>query len=480
MSTAVKPQPSTHGAPADSRRFGWILFAAGILAGAAVSGLFFYERGARAAHGARDAQEKASTARASEVPVEVETVRLSKGGIVRSSVQIGSVTPFEEADLYAKVSGYLSALHVDYGDRVKRDQLLAEIDDPEVVEDAKKAAADVLQAKAAVAQAEAFIESAKADRDAAATTIEQASAEVGRYVATRKYVELKVARYKDLVSKNALPQQVADEEEENLGSARASELASQKAVLNARAQFTAANARVEKAKADLAEAKANVEIAQAKRGRADVLVGYCKIYSPYDGVITRRNMFRGAFIRSAAEGGVLPLLTVARVDKVRVITQVPERYVPFTNVGDPAEVTLDALGAEIFKGKVSRLADREDPTSRTMHTEIDLPNPDGRLTPGMYGIAKIILDTDTKASTLPASCLVGDAKEGKASVYVVDNGKAKKAAVEIGADDGLRVEILSGLSADDDVIMKTGAVTEGSAVRIAPKTEDAIARLKEK
>ena len=102
-----------------------------------------------------------------------------------------------------------------------------------------------------------------------------------------------------------------------------------------------------------------------------------------------------------------------------------------------------------------------------MHTEIDLDNPDNRIRPGMYGIAKIILDTSTKASTLPARCLVGESKEGKGDVYVIKDGKAKKVQIKIGADDGLRVEVLSGVGPDDDVIANTGSVVEGSSVRAA-------------
>jgi HlyD family secretion protein len=238
-------------------------------------------------------------------------------------------------------------------------------------------------------------------------------------------------------------------------------------LINSRAQLIAAGARVKKAEADVAEARANVRVAEAKLAGANVLVGYTKITSPYDGVITRRNFFPGAFIRSAAEGGVVPLLTVARIDKVRVVTDVPDRDVPLTDVGDPAEVTLDALGSEVFHGKVSRFANAEDPTSRTMHTEIDLPNPAGRLRPGMYGIAKILLDTATKNATLPASALVGESKGGKADVYVIKDGKAKKTQVEVGADDGLRVEILSGLDPKDEVIMNTGSVTDGIPVKAA-------------
>ena len=86
----------------------------------------------------------------------------------------------------------------------------------------------------------------------------------------------------------------------------------------------------------------------------------------------------------------------------------------------------------------------------------------------MYGIAKIILDTSTKSSTLPAKCLIGESKGGKADLFVIKDGKAKKVRVAIGADDGLRVEVLSGISPEDDVILDTGRVTEGAPVRALP------------
>jgi HlyD family secretion protein len=418
------------------------------------------------AKGRQSAPESTSGGSAeADTPISVETERLSKGGITRTSTQIGSVHPYEEADLYAKVSGYLAKLYVNYGDRVKHDQVLAEIYDPEIVADSEKATADVRQARAAVEQAEAFIEAAKADRDATASTVEQAAAEVDRYTSMKSYHEKKVDRYKRLVVSKAIPQEIADEEEESYESTKANELASRKGVLKAKADLIAAKARVKKAEADLDEAKANISVAEAKQARAEALLGYLKIRSPYDGVITKRNFFRGAFIRSAAEGGTIPLLNVARTDMVYVVTAVPDRDVPLTDVGDPAEVTLDALGGEVFKGKVSRFAEAEDPTSRTMHTEIDLPNPQNRLRAGMYGIAKIFLHTSAKSSTLPASCIVGESKGGTGDVYVIKNGKAKKTRVEVGADDGIRVEILSGLSPDDEVILNTGSVTDGVPVR---------------
>jgi HlyD family secretion protein len=466
----------THAKP--GIRWGVFLVAV-LLIGAAAGGCYLYFDQARTASQSAEKTAIQTTGQDSDQAIPVQTVRLTNGGIMRTSTQIATIHPYKEADLFAKVSGYLKELNVDYGKRVKRDDLLAVIDDPEVVTEAEKAAADVEQAKAAVAQAEAFIESAKADRDAAASGVEKAKAEVDRYVAMKTFHSKKFARYKELVKNQALPQQLADEEEENFESAKASELASNKEVLNAEAQVIAAKARVKKAEADLTEAKANVHVAEAKKATADVLVGYTRITSPYDGVITKRNFFPGAFIRSAAEGQVVPILTVARTDKVRAITQIPDRDVPFTNVGDPAEVTLDAMGTEVFKGTVSRFADAEDPSSRTMHTEIDLDNPKDpinpgnyRLKPGMYGIAKVILDTATKNSTLPAYCLVGESKDDKADVFVIKDGKAKKTSVTVGADDGIRVEILSGIKPDDDVIVNTGSVSDGVPVRAIARAEE--------
>src|SRR5262249_1993018 len=131
------------------------------------------------------------------------------------------------------------------------------------------------------------------------------------------------------------------------------------------------------------------------------------------------------------------------------------------------------LGATVLKGKVSRFADTEDPTSRTMHTEIDLPNPDNQIRAGMYGIAKIMLDKSTKRTTLPASVLVGESKGGKADVYVIKSGKVKKTQITIGADDGLRVEVLAGVTPNDEVIVNTSSVTEGAPVESLHETAQA-------
>ena len=235
-------------------------------------------------------------------------------------------------------------------------------------------------------------------------------------------------------------------------------------MISTQAQVVSSQAMIDQAKADLAEAKANVEVAEADLAKDKVLVEYTKIISPYTGVVTARGFHRGAFIKTAESGTEKPILDVARTDKVRVVTYVPDRDVPYTDLGDKALVELDALPGKVFEGKVSRFAETEDVESRTMRTEIDLENPDNELREGMYGVTTLILNQSSENMNVPASCLTGKAEHGKASVYVIRDGRAHLTTVSIGADDGLHVEILSGLSPDSQVVLNTGLVTENAAV----------------
>jgi RND family efflux transporter MFP subunit len=461
-SSEKAPQPAAR--PHRSAARWWVL---GAFLVAGVAGAAWGLHGSHSAgpsrHGSspKAAQDGADSAEA----VAVDVVRPSKGGITRTVTQVGSVHAFEWADLFAKVSGYLNTLRVDYGTRVKKGELLAEIFDPEAVKERDRAASAVVQAKATVRVTEAKLENAKADAKAAEAAVEQARADIDRRVAARTYRAKVLSRYRTLVAKDALTQQIVDEWEHHLESAIADERAARAALLTSEAQREAAKAKVDQAGAEVEQANANRQVDEELLAKSQVLVDYTKITSPYDGVITRRNFFPGAFIRSAEEGNTVPLLTVARTDKMRAVTWVPDLDVPFLHVGAPAEVTIDALKNQAFKGRVSRFSYVEEPTSRTMYTEIDLPNPDGRLREGMYGIAKIILGVAEHALTIPASCLVGESHGGKADVFVVKDGKAEKRHITVGANDGIRVEVLEGLGPEDQVIKSTSAVSEGTPVR---------------
>jgi RND family efflux transporter MFP subunit len=469
MHTQTQPPLASHAVDkpkATSSPWKWLL-SIGLVVAAGAGATWWWTQGhASKAHPA--APGTASHHGASEgtpAPVRVEVIHPRSGGITRTSAQIGSVHWFEAAELYAKVSGYLKELSVDIGDRVKQGQVLAIIDNPEVIEEAAHAAAALEQAKASVTQSEAKIRTAEADVEAARAMVKKDEADIERYTSARHYRSKVLARFQGLLARKAVEQQVVDEQEEAYESAVAAEHSAQAEVFTAQAKVTSATATVEQFKADLAEAKANVDVAASNLAKAKVYVEYTKIVSPYTGVITFRGFHRGDFIvegiRSSEGGTERPILTVARTDKVRVVTYVPDRDVPFTDVGDKAMVALDALPGEVFEGTVTRFAETEDTQSRTMRTEVDLPNPKDRLREGMYGITTIILDPSSEHLTVPTASLTGKTGQGEASIFVLRDGRAHLVPVKIGADDGLRVEILSNLGPEDNVILNPGQVADG-------------------
>src|SRR5262249_21717889 len=185
------------------------------------------------------------------------------------------------------------------------------------------------------------------------------------------------------------------------------------------------------------------------------------------GVVTERNFFPGDFVRAATESGAhLPLVTVQRTDRFRVVVQIPDRDVPYADVDDPAVVEIDALPGQKFAGQVARVSDSEAPQTRLMHVEIDLRNPTGKIRHGMYGRVTIILEHSDLLS-VPPSCLVGKAEDGKGSVYVVRDGHAHLVPVEYGTDNGLRVAIHKGLQAGDEVILHPGnSISDGTPVYV--------------
>jgi RND family efflux transporter MFP subunit len=409
----------------------------------------------------------ATPASTSSQGTRVEVQHPSKGGLERTTNQPGSVISYEGAALYAKVSGYLKKLNVDIGDHVKEGDVLAEIDVPELVKAVDQAKAVVEQTGATVKQAEARVKTAEATVKASEANVKQASAQIERYVAEREYHKKELDRITLLASRNSIEQKLVDEKQDQYDSSLAAEHAAEAAVLSAKAQLVESQARVDQAKADLMASEASLDVAKQDLQKAQVLADYRVITSPYTGVITARNYFRGDFIRSAADGEAQPLLNVARTDLMRVVVQVPDLDVSLVSKGDPAVIEIDALRGKRFEGTVSRFSESEGTDDRTMRTEIDLPNPDGLLRDGMYGRATIVLDPPSTNLTVSSSSLVEHAEDGKGAVFVVRDGKAHRVNVQVGKDNGLQAEILSGLHAEDEVVVQSGgSLTDGLAVQV--------------
>lgn len=327
-----------------------------------------------AGHGtATQEKERVAAHRAqSERPPKVEVVKPKVGASQRTIKQPGSVIPDKSAELYAKVSGYLKELGldqddkpIDIGSRVKEGQVLAVIDMPELKKQVQRDEASVKRAKAVVDQMTARITTAKAEFKAATAMLS---------------FRTKVFKRLDQLARveKAMDFRVVDEREEQMHAAEEAK--------------NAAEARILQAEADLEEAKAEVELAQATLERAQVDLDYATIVSPYDGVITARNYWPGDFIRAHDAGGSLALLEVHKTDVVRVVVLIPDSDVPLVNPSAKATVTIDNLPGREFHGRVSRIADAQDPTTRNMRIEIDLENKNGDLRAGMYGSATIDLD----------------------------------------------------------------------------------------
>jgi RND family efflux transporter MFP subunit len=400
--------------------------------------------------------------------VRCEVVHPAMGGLDRTTTQPGTVAAYESVDLYAEASGYLKEQTVDIGDFVKKGTLLAVVDVPELEKQLDRAKAAVGQAQAHVGQMNATVGRATAEARAAKALIPQAKAALEAAKARERLREKEYQRQLTLYKEQALNPQLVDEADERRVAAKETKNTAAAAVDTAIAQEEAARAKIDQAVADVAEAEEQVKVAQADVDRFKVQIGFAKIKAPYTGVITRRTLFPGGYVRSAREGERSPLLAIDRTDKVRVVVQVPDREAPYADKGDPADIEVDALAGKVFHGYISRTQGSQDTLTRTMRVEIDLDNPKGELRPGMFGKVTIMLQKAANVLSLPSGCLVGPAKEGQGHVYCVREGRAVLTPIRMGIENGVRVEVLSGVTAKDTVIRRySGTVHPGSPVNVA-------------
>jgi len=322
----------------------------------------------------------------------------------------GSMQPILETGIWARTNGYLQARYVDIGDRVNKGQLLAEIDTPEVDQ-------QLMQAIATMAQDKANVVKLEADLTLAKTTLQ-------RYVSAGP----------GTVSKQQI-------DERNSGVTT-----SEKAVDAARATVNADDANVR---------------------RLLELQSYQKVYAPFDGVITVRNVDPGSLITAGSTAGTTMLFSLAQVDMLRIFIYVPQANAPDIKVGESAKVSVRELPGRVFTGKVTRTAGAIDPASRTLLTEVDVPNPDHLLLSGSYATVRFRIQRADPPLTIPQSAVLIDAS-GVRVALVDPDGTLHYRPVRIGRDSGSTVEVLSGLEPTD--VLATGIspnVADGSRVDVA-------------
>jgi multidrug efflux pump subunit AcrA (membrane-fusion protein) len=377
--------------------------------------------------------DAATTAEAPSRPVAV--VKPERKTIRREVGQPGRIQAFEHTPIVSRIAGYVLKWNADIGDTIRKDEVLAELWVPDMVSELHLKEQQVQQANKALAMTEAKVATAKAH-------VQEAQAGMSRAEANHNYWKSQSARFTKLVAESVLDKQT---QEETLNQFR-----------SATATLAEANARVESARALLKEqesardkAEVDIRAAEADRQRQADLVGYARLTAPYDGIVTQRNVNTRQFVQpvAGAQGDVL--YVVERTDTVRVFVSVPETDADWVQLGAAATVRVQALQGQEFKGNVTRTAWSLNGITRTLLTEIDLPNPEVpkvgcRLRPGMYAYATIEA-TWPDVLTLPASAVVtdGDVNVGyKTYCNIMEEGKAKRTQIEIGARNEQLIEVL--------------------------------------
>ena len=215
------------------------------------------------------------------------------------------------------------------------------------------------------------------------------------------------------------------------------------------------------------QAKANLDAADANVRRLEQLESFKRVYAPFSGVLTKRTVDPGTLINAGATGTGKELFDLARVDPLRVYVSVPQTYAPAIKVGMDATVTLQEYPGQRFKGTVVRTAEAIDPVTRTLLTEVDLPNKDGRLLPGSYGEVHFHAGINAQKITVPVNSMLFR-QEGARVAVVGSDGKVQLRAITIGRDFGTTLEILGGVSLEDRVVVNPAdSLEEGQRVNVA-------------
>jgi RND family efflux transporter MFP subunit len=347
-----------------------------------------------------------------EQPRAAAIVEVTRGNLASSLTIAGQFQPYQQVDLHAKVSGYIRWIKVDIGDRVHQGEVLAQLEVPELQNQVEGAQAEVRHSQSDITRAQSEIissESTYSALHAEYTRLEEASKERPGLIAEQ---ELDDARAKD--------QQAA--------------------------------AQVGVAKASLDAMQQQLGVSSATRSRLQTMSGYEQIVAPFTGVVTKRYADTGTLIQAGQDNNTntLPVVQVAESDLLRLRMPVPESDVPYIQVGGVVQVKVNATG-HTFAGKIIRFSRALDTNTRTMLTEVDVPNRDLSLSPGMYAETTIQLVQRNEALILPAQAVVQSGDQSY--VLVVDAANhVEKRNVTLGIQTSNRVEITSGLQAGDNVI----------------------------
>jgi len=340
-------------------------------------------------------------------------VKVTRGNIADSLEIASEFQPFQEVDVYAKVSGYIQKLYVDYGTRVKQGQLLAVLEIPELQQQLRQDEASVR----------------RSDQE-----LTRAHDDLNRTESSYTVAHLTYTRLADV--QKSRPELVAQQE-----------------IDVAKGKDLEADADVSAQKAALAAAEEALLAAKAALGKDQAMFDYARMTAPFDGVITQIYARTGALLPAGTSSnkGDSALCRLAQNSLLRLVIPVPERAVPTIRIGQSVAVAVSGVD-RAFEGKIVRFSDQIDTGTRTMHTEVDVQNPKYELVPGMYASVNIPLHSAAKVLTLPIQAVqAGEA--GKGTVLLVDgNNKIESRSVALGLQSATDIEVTSGLQENETVI----------------------------
>lgn len=317
------------------------------------------------------------------VPMTVELGTLKRGNVEAYLTVVGNLIGQQTIDIAPRTAGRLLSVNVQLGDRVKRGQVLAKIEDREIVEQVRQAEASEKVSQATIRQREADLNVAKVNFD----------------------------RSKNLSERGLLAQQALDDAESKY-------LASLAQLDLARAQQSQTDARLEELRINLQ----NTEVV-----------------SPVDGFVGKRTVDPGAMVNTNTAIG-----SVVEISRVRLVVNVVEKDLRMVNAGDPAEMEVDAYPGEKFPGKIARVAPVLDPATRTAAMEVEIPNPDGKLKPGMYARINLTVDEHKNVLVVPKTAVIDYANDR--GVWVPnENDRATFVPLKLGIENATYVEVLGGL-----------------------------------
>jgi len=360
--------------------------------------------------------------------VTVGVMKVTRKTLQRQITLSSELVPFQDIDVYAKESGYVQKLYVDYGSHVKQGQLMAVLEIPEL---------------------EAQLQEDQAAVKIASDEVTRAQHMLKGYQAMAKVLDLEYTRLHGVIATR--PGLVAQQE-----------------VDDAEGKDLAAASEVDAAEAALAAAQSKLLESQSKLAHDQALFAYARITAPFSGVVTERYANLGTLMQAGTGSStqVLPLVRLSQDDKFRLVIPVPESDVRFIQVGDPVDVRLPSLN-RTFPGKVARFSVDVRADTRTMHTEVDVPNPGRVLLPGVYAEATLTLEKKDNAVAVPLQAVTNEGAQG--SVDIVNaNCQIETRQVTLGMRTPTEVEVESGVQEGEQVVVSDRSTLKAGQ-RVQPK-----------